>query len=89
LQSITKIKGLFLKNQLLGSEINNDLFSKFFAKIYVDQEQHLTQIRTQKKNNNIAKTLQCFKFPFLLTRKRIVKNNDGIYQTEPYGLRRT
>jgi hypothetical protein len=49
LQSITKIKGLFLKNQLLGSEINNDLFSKFFAKIYVDQEQHLTQIRTQKK----------------------------------------
>jgi hypothetical protein len=84
LQSITKIKGLFLKNEL--NEVNNDLFSTFFANIYNEQEKYLTQIRTQKNKRNIHKSLHCFKFPFMLTQKRLVKNNCGVYITEPYGF---
>jgi hypothetical protein len=86
LKSITKIKGLFLKNDLLGNQVNNDLFSKFFANIYSQQEEFLAQVRTHKKQPTIQKTLHCVKFPLLLTQKRIVKNQNGIFETIPYGF---
>jgi hypothetical protein len=86
LKCMTKIKGLFLKNELFGDQVNNDLFLNFFTNIYSEQEKFLAQVRTQRKHTTIHKELQCFKYPTLLTQKRIVKNNNGIYETIPYGF---
>jgi hypothetical protein len=85
IKSVTKVKGLFLKNELQSLEVNHNLFTNFFEKL-VREEQYLSQVRNKRRQCQVNKTLQCHRFSSTLTGKRIITISHDNYITFPYGF---
>jgi hypothetical protein len=85
-QSITKVKGLFLQNELQSLEVNHNLFINFFQKLMREEQTYLPQVRNKRKHCQVSQKLLCYKFSTTLTGRRFIKISQNNYITFPYGF---